>query len=74
MFIFANVIVTEYLHKCFKIKHSQKELPQQIHSVLIAAFHFFNLILKKTKSIFPSNYFLRKFLYNPCGNISVIDY
>lgn len=62
MFIFANVIVTEYLHKCFKIKHSQKELPQQIHSVLIAAFNFFNLILKKQNPFSIQLFFKKVFV------------
>lgn len=59
MFIFANVIVIEYWHKCSKIKHSQKELLQQINSVLIAAFNLFNLILKK-QNPFSIQLFLKK--------------
>lgn len=44
-------MMIEYLHtgNCFKIKHSRKELPQQITTVLIAAFNFFNFIFQKKK-------------------------
>lgn len=46
VYIFAFMMI-EYLHNCSKIKHSRKELPQQINTVLIAAFNFFNFIFKK---------------------------
>lgn len=58
-------MMIEYLHtgNCFKIKHSRKELPQQITTVLIAAFNFFNFIFqKKKKIVFPSKLFLESIL------------
>lgn len=57
-------MMIEYLHtgNCFKIKHSRKELPQQITTVLIAAFNFFNFIFQKKKIVFPSKLFLESIL------------